>query len=193
MSSSSRVKLCTDAAGRWVARLFDSIATPERPLVLVIDDIQWMPADELDLWRHVLAKSQLANLLLLTTSRTESDKEPRNWLWEHTEQIWVPPLDEEGVRRVINVCLHDAVDDDEVLASYIFAETKGSSLYGQTLLATLVKEKVLHFDFGSLRWQFDPTELYRHLSTSGLDAYLERLILELPSKVRDVLEVSAIN
>ena len=149
-----------------------------------------MPTDELSLWRHLLATAQLPNLLVISTSRCNSDEQPRDWLSQQSEQILVPPLDEKGVCQVINVCLHDAVEHAETLASYIFAETKGSSLYGRTLLATLVKEKVIYFDFGMLKWRFNSQELSRHLSTSGLDAYIERLIRELPAKVRNLLEVS---
>jgi class 3 adenylate cyclase/tetratricopeptide (TPR) repeat protein len=57
--------------GFWaVRRLFEALATP-RPLIVVLDDLQWGEPTLLDLIEHVAARSRGIPLLLLTMARPE--------------------------------------------------------------------------------------------------------------------------
>ena len=153
-----------------------------------------MPPDQLSIWREILdaSLSQLRHVLVISAFRTESDESPPPaslQLSAKTVQTPVPLLKEADVRNVIKTCLNDAVEDADALASLLFAETQGSSIFVRTVLATLVKEQVVRFDFDKLKWRFDSVDLQKHLSTSGLDAYIQRLVMRLPPDARELVEV----
>lgn len=176
----------------WARQLLQIFATPEHPLIIVVDDIQWMPQDEAEYWRLLLTGSQAINhVLVITTCRVGNGNQPPTdkYLSPATVDISVPPLSEDSVHEIIKASFHDKIAAGDELASFLHSETGGSSLFVRTLLATLVKDKVIYFDFETLIWRFDAVLLQKHLSKAGVDQYLERLILSLPAPAQQLLFV----
>jgi serine/threonine protein kinase len=179
-----------DSSGHWLRRFFDLFATKQRPLIIVLLDIQWMPQDERRIWQSLLEGSNaLRHTLVISTLRTGQDSKPP-LISATCTNIQVPPLTEKGVLDLIETCFHHRILSSQILASFLHAETGGVSLFLRTLLGTLVKEKVIYFDFVKLHWTFDPVQLHTHLSKSGVEGYLEKLILSLPQDVQSMLHVS---
>jgi hypothetical protein len=91
---------------------------------------------------------------------------------------------------MIAACLKARVDNAAALTSILCWETAGNPLYLRTMLANLVNEKVLYFDFEVLVWRFDPLKLQGQLSDVGVDAYIMKLLIGLPADVKETLMVS---
>ena len=163
-------------------------------MVIILDDLQWLPPDEATYWRKMLDGRQALNhVLLLSTCRVRSflEEPPSTILLSpSTVNVNVPPLSEEGVLSLIKASFHDRIASGPALASFLHAETAGLSLFVRTIISTLVKESVITFDYESLTWRFDSVQLQTHLSKAGVDAYLEKLISSLPPAAQDVLFVS---
>jgi len=179
--------------GRWAKQFLQLFASEKQPLGIVLDDIQWLALDEARFWRKMLDGPQpMSHLLVVSTSRmTEHQAPPSSLLSASTLSIDVSPLSEEGVHALLKVCFRDRIIQSQALASFIHAETGGSSMFTRTIISQLVKDEVILFDFDALTWRFDAVKLQSHLSKAGVDAYLERLILSVPPAVRELLFVSA--
>ncbi|KAL1408018.1 hypothetical protein Q8F55_004815 [Vanrija albida] len=173
----------------WSRRLLQLFATKERPLILVIDDSQWLAADEVEIWRHIIDGSHpLNHVLAISLMRANEPPPPSALLSISSTSIEVRRLTEDGVAQFISTCLNGRVSTStETIVSFLYGETGGSPLFLRTLMTTLVKEGVVAFDYDSLQWRFDLVSLQSHLSDSGFDAYLEGVMRRLPSEVQQLL------
>lgn len=176
-----------NAFSHWHKRLLQLFATARRPLVLLIDDIQWLQKEEKELWRRILDDAQpLNHCLIVTLLRTDSTPppDPLSLLSVTAHNIHVPRLDEDGVEAYLAAALQGPIDNLSTLTSFLYAETSGSPLFLRTLVSSLVLERVLYFDYDVLVWRFEPVGLQRHLSDTGVDAYLGQLVNNLPDTTR---------
>ena len=118
-------------------------ATESRPLVLIIDDCQWLETSEIGLWRHFLeSRHALNHIFVACAFRVEENVPPPApmLLSSSSTQMMVDKLPEEGIINLLHVCFHDRLDKASSLVSFLYAETAGSPLYLRSLLNTLVGE-----------------------------------------------------
>jgi predicted ATPase len=115
--------------------------TESRPLVLIIDDCQWLESSEVGLWRHFLeSRYALNHMLVACAYRVEQNVAPPApmLLSSSSTQMMVDKLPEEGVMKHLEACFHGRLDKASSLVSFLHAETAGSPLYLRSLLNTLV-------------------------------------------------------
>jgi hypothetical protein len=178
----------------WAKRLIQIFAIESRPLVCIIDDLQWMRQDEVSIWRALLEGSHPVNhVLLVSLYRTETSTAPplADLLSGHSVSLHIERLPEEGVSDFVQSCLPTTVDGLGTLSSLLYEETLGSPLYLRSLVVSLVRDCVIYFDFELLLWRFDPLALQAHLSDNGVDAYLQKVQQGLPAWTREALQFLA--
>ena len=188
----------------WSQRLLQLFATESRPLVLVIDDCQWLEASEVGLWRHFLeSRYALNHMLVACAYRVEENVAPPApmLLSSTSTQLMVDKLPEEGVLKLLEACFHDRLDKASSLVSFLHAETAGSPLYLRSLLNTLVshqavllsniqvRDHIVYFDFTMLLWRFDPLALQSHLTNRKVDEFLGSIMREFPVTTQQILKV----
>ena len=178
----------------WSKRLLQIFAEESRPLVVIVDDLQWMRPDEVEIWRALLEGAHPINhVLLVSLYRTETSSPPpaAELLSAHSSNLHIERLPENGVSEFLQASLPATIDKISTLASFLYQETLGSPLYLRSLMVSLVRDHVIYFDFELLIWRFDPLALQSHLSDHGVDAYLEKVQQGLPTGTRDVLQLLA--
>jgi len=127
----------------WSQRLLQLFATESRPLVLVIDDCQWLETSEVALWRHFLeSRHALNHILVACAYRVEENLPPPApmLLSASSTFLMVDKLPEEGIMNLLQICFHDRLEKASSLVSFLHAETAGSPLYLRSLLTTLVRQ-----------------------------------------------------
>ena len=145
-------------------------------------------------WRTLLEGPQtLEHALVLSLYRVTLDSpHPAAALLSMSSiSLRIAPLDEEGVGALISECLRPRVDNMAVLTNILSCETDGSPLYLRTILADLVQEEVLYFDFDILSWRFDLLRVQGCLSDTGVDGYIKSTLFRLAPDVQETLLVSA--
>lgn len=122
------------------ARLFDAVtelvieATGDRPVLAVLDDLQWADEDTLLLLRHLLRHAGEASLLVVAVTRAEI--EPHHALadtmraldregWLH--RLPLGGLDETDVRALVHQVLPETTPDRTGLARALAADTSGNA------------------------------------------------------------------
>ncbi|BEJ17086.1 hypothetical protein CspHIS471_0604870, partial [Cutaneotrichosporon sp. HIS471] len=176
----------------WSRQFLQVFATKLRPLVLVIDDTQWLPQNEVDIWRQVIdGPYPLNHVIVVSMTRSATPvAPPASVLFSASSSLEVKRLTEEGVVAYIDMCLNGRVATSGLaIASFLYGETAGSPLFLRTLMTTLLKEQVVAFDFDSLQWRFDLVTLQSHLSDASFDSYLENVMRRLPSEVQELLKI----
>ena len=133
----------------WAARrLFEALAQ-RRPLVVVLDDLQWAEPTFLDLVEHVADLAREAPIVLLCVARPELLDGRPGWGGGklNAASIFVEPLTpEESTELVDNLVATLSPDATERIA----AACEGHPLFAEELLAILIDEGLLRRSDG--RW-----------------------------------------
>ena len=126
----------------WAARrLFETLAE-RRPLVVVLDDLQWAEATFLDLVEHVADLARGVPLLLLCLARPELLDARRGWAGGklNATSILLEPLGRGESRELVDNLVDSLSPDD---ADRIAAACEGHPLFAEELLAMVIEDGLL--------------------------------------------------
>ena len=156
-----------DAAGRFhrvFRELVGVFARPEHPLVLFIDDLQWLDAGTLELLERLATDRQPLALLLIGAYR-DNEVGPTHPLSttlasirHATAAVSEVMLDALEVGHLAQLCadaLHTDVDHASSLADLVFEKTAGNPFFAIQFVTTLAEEGLLAFDSKSSAWKWD--------------------------------------
>ena len=198
-----------DAAEGWrlfegVAQLLAAVAT-ERPVVVLIDDLQWCDEDSCNLLRFLsrrLERSPVLWLGLLTLGEVERDA-PAARLCRvlrakaHAEVVALGALSEEEVCQMVRDMGHvSAPTGGRRFAGRLFRITGGNPFYIIELLKTMFAQGLLALDENTGEWIASPEAVGNGcelpVSQTVQDAIAER-VERLPDELRDVLITLAVS
>ncbi|MEW6473927.1 MAG: BTAD domain-containing putative transcriptional regulator [Actinomycetota bacterium] len=150
-------------------RLFDAVAgwlasmSADRPVLLLLDDLQWAAKPTLLLLRHVAQAADPRRLLIVGLFR-DTDLGRDNPLFEtladlrrqgRTVRISLAGLDRRGVEAFMEAAAGHVLDaDDRALARVIHDETAGNPFFVAELLRHLVETGAVRRQHG--RWRARP-------------------------------------
>jgi predicted ATPase/signal transduction histidine kinase len=156
-----------DAVGRF-QRVFRSLvsvfARREHPLVLFIDDLQWLDAGTLDVLARLVIEPDDLYLLVVGAYR-EHEVGPTHALTRALSavrasgaaisEIALAPLTVGQVRQLCADALRTDLDRVAPLAELIEEKTGGNPFFAIQFILTLAEERLLTFDPGGLAWHWD--------------------------------------
>jgi class 3 adenylate cyclase len=119
-------------------RLFQAMAR-ERPLVVLIDDLQWAEAALLDLLEHLVGQASDVQLLLLCLGRPELLEERPGW---GNEPLLIEPLEDADSARLLDDLLGEA-DLSETERARVIGAAGGNPLFVEELLALTLEDSNL--------------------------------------------------
>ncbi|GAB7044225.1 MULTISPECIES: diguanylate cyclase [Catenuloplanes] len=169
-------------------KLLQVVARPDRPVVLVLDDIQWAGPAPLGLIDEVVDADDLTGLLLVGTYRdAELDPaHPLTALLDRWQRMPVPPvrmelanLGEADVGVLLTDLLRLPAEDAAGLAAAVAARTGGNPFDTVVLVNALRREGVL--TPGPDGWRWDPEALRRHIGDGDVVGLLGARIAALPA------------
>ena len=183
---------------RFFEALTRAVLSADRPMMLLLDDLQWCDRDSLE-WLHFLLRSrQHARLLVIGTMRVEEivESQPLLELLEalrregRASEIAIGPLNRDGTAELAKHVAGHALSREH--ADYIFAETEGNALF---IVETMrAKRNPVVYDAGhesDLSSPIRPTE-------KGLDlpprvqATIAWRLKQLSAEALALLEVAAV-
>lgn len=151
----------------------------ERPVVLVLDDLQWTDTASLQLLRYLMAEDPALALLVVGTYRdTEvgaghalTETLAALWRMDRVARVELRGLDDRAVVALVEATAGHQLDDAGVgLAHSLYRETDGNPFFVEELIRNLVETRAVYQD-ASGRW----------VSDVPLDE------LRLPDSVREVV------
>ncbi|MFD1109059.1 AAA family ATPase [Pseudoroseomonas ludipueritiae] len=175
------------------------LAQKTHPLVLFLDDLQWLDGESLALLR-ALAEDCPRHLLLIGAYR-DAEVPPGHPVAEGlaairqagmaVEDLVLAPLPAAELRQFIADALHSTPAAVLPLSDAISAKTGGNPFFVGQFMTSLVEEKALQFDHAApgWRWRIDRVDA-RGVTENVVDLMGERLV-RLPEAPRALLATLA--
>jgi predicted ATPase/anti-anti-sigma regulatory factor len=175
---------------------------PDHPVVLFLDDLQWIDVASLKLLETLLWDAQTRHLLVVGAYR-ENEVQPghplattladlkKNGL--QSSEIRLAPLDEGTVTRLVADRLATPAEDVRELASVIYQKTQGNPFFVQQLLETLYRDGLLRVDPAEGTWTWDLDQIRSGRVTDNVaELMVERLGKLAPATRRALVLASCI-
>ena len=184
-------------AFRKLLRIF---ASASHPLVLFLDDLQWIDGAGLGLMRALLEDPALNHVLFVASYR-DSDVGPAHPVAMAVEQIrhaGTPvdavapaPLTVEHVRDLISDTLQRHHGDIDALAVMVRGRTEGNPFFVGQYLDHLHREGVIRFLHPSGTWTWSPERLTDMGVSEGIVELMRAKILKTPPSTQETLRIAA--
>ncbi len=139
-------------------------ATKEHPLVVFLDDLQWVDSASLKLLEHIITYPDITYLLLIGAYR-DNEVSPTHPLMLTLDSIrksqaiprtiTLSPLSFRDLSRLITETLASDATRLDPLVRLIYEKTAGNPFFAIQFLMTLHDENMVEFDKTQRRWTWD--------------------------------------
>jgi predicted ATPase len=183
-----------------VQKFIRVFCTPEHPLVLFLDDLQWADLSSLKLLEVLLSDSELNNMLLIGAYRDNevSEKHPLLLTFQNiknenvfTSTIVLKPLGLPHFQQLLTETFKLNLDNVYELAELAIIKTGGNPFFLNQFLASLYREKLIKFNFTSHRWQWDIEEIRHAGITDNVVELITARIHKLAPDLQEILNLAA--
>lgn len=184
-------------AFRKFVRVF---ATPEHPLVVFLDDLQWADLASLKLLEGLVGDDELRHLLVIGAYRdgeVDATHPLTQTIATLTEaevpirHIHLGELDHAAVALLVADTLQSEVARVQPLAALLSAKTFGNPLFLGQYLEALERRGLIGFDRASSTWTWDLPAIERQQVPDNVVAFLVQRFAELPPETLGVVQVAA--
>jgi class 3 adenylate cyclase/tetratricopeptide (TPR) repeat protein len=185
----SDVTTSSEESAWAVRRLFETLAR-RRPLIVVIDDLQWAEPTLLDLIEYVADRTKDAPLLLLCMSRPELLDQRPTWAGGmlNATSILLESLTQTECEKLIENLLDGGLLDSEA-ATLIAASAEGNPLFAEEMTAMLLEEGLLQRM--SEGW-VATGDLSSVSVPPSIQALLAARLEQLPEEEREIIECGSV-
>lgn len=166
-------------------QLVSVFARPEHPLVLFLDDLQWLDAATLDIFESLTGGVDVGNLLLVGAYR-DNEVGPDHPLRARlstikgsairVDEITLHGVNPDDVCQMIADGLGEAMEQVEPLSRVVYSKTAGNPFFTTQFVASLCDEGLLTNDAKNPGWRWDIDRVgAKYVSGSVVDLMVERL------------------
>ncbi|MEH2324695.1 MAG: AAA family ATPase [Nostoc sp.] len=174
--------------------------TPEHPLVMFLDDLQWADSASLNLLKLLMADSNrgylfvigayrdnevfAAHPLMLTLDEIEKESSCVNTLT-------LFPLSQADVNHLIADSLSCATAQALPLTELVYQKAKGNPFFTTQFLKALHEDGLISFDWEAGYWQCDVAQVRSLALTDDVVEFMAQQLQKLPDITQDVLKLAA--
>lgn len=160
-------------------------ARPEHPLVLFLDDLQWLDTGTLDIFEALVTDPGKRSLLLIGAYR-DNEVAPTHPLARRLagmrstvtsfEEIVLRGIGEREVALMLADALRAEPEAVEPLARVVAGKTDGNPFFAIQFILSLADRRLLKHDPDAARWQWDMERVKgRHIADNIVDLVVDRL------------------
>jgi PAS domain S-box-containing protein len=178
-------------------RFIGVFARPEHPLVLFLDDMQWLDVATLDLLEDLLTCNDLQHLLLIgayrdnevnTTHPLVRKLEAIRRAGAAVQDIVLTPLSRDDLGKLVVDSLHCQLERAAPLVDLIHEKTAGNPFFAIQFIYTLVDDRLLTFDYGARRWVWNLLRIRAKGFTDNVVELIIEKLKRLPLETQKVLQ-----
>jgi PAS domain S-box-containing protein len=178
-------------------RFIKVFARPEHPLVLFLDDLQWLDAATLDLMESLLTQADVRHILLIGAYRDNEVglTHPLMRKLQDLRQagavlndIVLAPLTREDFGQLIADSLYCELEHAGPLAALIHDKTSGNPFFAIQFLSALWDESLLTFDHAEGRWSWDLRRIHAKGYTENVVDLMVRKLSRLAPETQNALK-----
>ena len=180
--------------------LVRALAAELRPLVLILDDVQWADSASLALLRALVCEPECPHLLIVLAYRDESrEAEARiAALVEAARSAQIPvvthelgALDVEAVTALLADATGEAPDRMRPLAALVVRKTAGNAYFVRRFLHAIHQQDLLVFDPREGSWSWDGERIERAESTENVVTLMVETIRRLPGQTQALMRIAS--
>ncbi|QDL95978.1 AAA family ATPase [Rhodopseudomonas palustris] len=180
--------------GRFIA----AIARPEHPLVLFLDDLQWLDRATADFLVRLADDIDTSHLLVIGAYRDNEidDGHPLGLTLQsirqrvpHIEEIRLAPLGQAHIRALVADVLRCESDQVAPLAALIHRKTGGNPFFAIQFFSSLINEQLVSFDVLNERWSWNVELIEGKGFTDNVVDLMSRRLDRLPPRTRAILRI----
>ncbi|MFB2980906.1 AAA family ATPase, partial [Microseira sp. BLCC-F43] len=172
--------------------------TPEHPLVMFLDDLQW--ADSASVRLVKLLMEERGHLLLLGAYR-DNEVSPAHPLMLTVDElvktgatvntITLPPLHQTHINQMVADTLGCWPQVAQPLTEWVYQKTQGNPFFTTQFLKGLHQEGYITFDYGTGVWQCDLAQVRTLSLTDDVVEFMATQLRKLPAETQTVLKLAA--
>ncbi len=175
-------------------------AQPDHPLLLFLDDLQWLDMASLQLVQALLAHPNTRHLFLIGAYRDNevTAAHPLRAMLEEVREAGTPitsivlaPVTVDDLNRLISDALQCSPKASDPLARLIHELTDGNPFFATQLFATLQRERLIWFNPTASAWHWNVSMIQERGFTDNVVDLMIGRIQGLTPECRDVLQVAA--
>jgi PAS domain S-box-containing protein len=185
----------------WVFQQFIRVfCSKEHPLVIFLDDLQWIDSATLKLIELMMLDEQTQHLFLIGAYR-DNEVTPTHPLALALEElrrqgavlheIFLASLALEALNQLVAEALHQDADAVSSLAQLVLRKTEGNPFFVGEFLRSLYSENLLHFDAEQRSWQWSIAEIEAQAITDNVVELLLMKLKKLPENTQRILRLAA--
>jgi len=176
--------------------LLGAFARPEHPLVLFLDDMQWVDPATVELIEQIVNEPEVGSLLVICAYRdNEVDAtHPLARILDKLaaargklEEIRLGSLSREGVTRLVSDALRTNLNHVQDLAELVFEKTGGNPFFVRQFLTTLADERLVAFDSESAAWRWNLERIRTKDMTDNVAELMATKLRRLPDAAQTAL------
>ncbi|WP_414441519.1 AAA family ATPase [Burkholderia sp. 22PA0106] len=169
-----------------MARLIASFATPERPLVLLLDDLQWADTGTLQVLERVLLQHGEAAIAMIGAFRGHELGEGHALhallAAERLAAVTIAlgPLDGLALHELVAGALNGDAAALEPLVAEIDRKSGRNPFFARHLLRVLADDGLLDYDHDVATWRWNLERITRHRGLDDMPGLLAHTLEQLP-------------
>jgi PAS domain S-box-containing protein len=181
-----------------VSRLFDVFTQADAPIVLILDDLQWVDEWSIEMISAVCRSDAFNRMLLVGTYR--SDEIESNVALKHfivaarsdglIHEVELEPLSRDALSCLVGDALDRNPEESRELAETIGDKTGSNPLFALRYLSTLKDQKLISSSDDS-RWIWDIENIREQTIADNIAHLMGRQLLRLDRDTRDALATLA--
>lgn len=183
-----------------LGKFIKGICNKAHPLVMFIDDLQWVDTPSLELIKTWLTDKENRNLLIIGAYRNNVVNE------FHSLQVTLNQLGKEDipishlklqnlklkdVKQLIEDTLPSKQSKITPLAEFVFEKTKGNPIFIKQFLESLYKNELLWFDHDVLEWQWNLREINQLDISENVVDLMTAKIMKVPAETQKILKLAS--
>ncbi len=177
-----------------------AIAQPEHPLVLFLDDLQWIDIASLQLINALLSDYDLKYFLLVGAYRDNELKEyhPLTVALNKFKELGIPvnkislaSLTKEDIENYLKDSFNCNIEQVKSLASLLLEKTHGNPFFINQFLNVLYHKKLLTFYDDRHEWQWDNSNVELNENIENIISLLTFRIHQLSDKSQSLLKLAS--
>lgn len=181
-------------------RFIGVFARPAHPLVLFLDDMQWLDAATLDLLEDLLTRSDLKHLMLIGAYR-DNEVDTAHPLTRMIDvikaaggtvtHITLAPLGRENLGQLLADALRCEPEQATPFTQMVLEKTGGNPFFAIQFMFSLAEEGLLAFDHDAACWSWDLDRIHAKRYTDNVVDLMLGKITRLPAATQTALQQMA--
>ncbi len=181
--------------------LIKTFATEEKPLVIFIDDWQWVCSCSINLIRTLITESHNKYILFIGSYRDDEItpehpvKAILNFMEENSSfnfmEIKLLPLGLIDISTLISDMFKCSLKKAKPLGNIIKQRTLGNPLFIKQFLRSLSDDKLIQFNREKLSWEWDISIINEVDISDNIVEVLEKRLKELPPATLEILKYAS--